>query len=136
MWNITWREQCLQSIAQKANQLKNLIWSKQVSSIRSEASLINWVSISILNPKRLLLYTVKKKKKKKDHLCMHTHTIFLHQSEGRWVPAILNVGWLHIQVSVNAHGLLAWVWAKSPQNYWRKRDLFSTWQLEKGNPWV
>lgn len=36
-------------------------------------------------------------------------TFFLHQSERFCIPAVIDVGWLYIKVTVDAHCLLAWV---------------------------
>lgn len=43
-------------------------------------------------------------------------TVFLHESERLRVPTVIDVGRLHIQVTVDTHGFLLWVRTQLAQN--------------------
>lgn len=59
-----------------------------------------------------------------------TLTIFLHQSEGLRVPAVIDGSWLDIQVAVDAHSLLTRVGAQGTQDDGWQGDLLSGGKLK------
>lgn len=60
-------------------------------------------------------------------------TIFLHQSEGLCIPAVIDMGWLDIEVPVDTQRLLTWVWPQTPQDDRGQRDLLPRRKLHVQN---